>query len=553
MRSAKKAVCFILCLIMLFSLCACGLNDYLLEDTLAELKYSFNSEYDPRSYITSFDGIKYRHPSLKPIRELAEDIEDNADNYFRLTDNLKKLDEFFGLYYNFCTMKELACIHSDANTDSEYWLREYSYCSESFSELTAIFDELLLACSNSVLSSLYDKYYFGGLLKSDYSADDGYTPSEELTGLLRREAELENEYTGLFVELSSDSSDYPHPEYYDKIAGLYIDLIKVRRDIAQLMNYDSYEELAYAQYGRDYSPEDTGEYVKAVKTCLVPLFSEYCKKDFNLRGYGRADVKESFSAVTDTLYGLDDGIDEALDFMLDYGLYDISSRSFKNSTSYVTYLYSFDAPFLFVCPSGYDDDVLSIAHELGHFTERYLNCDCNDSIDSSELFSQGVEYLLLSRLGGRRADVLTKYKLVDTLSLYTEQMSYNEFEQRAFEMDVDKLSPESLCELFEEIVEEYGYTGQCGSEPGMEWIDIQHLFIYPFYVISYCVSDTAAFSLYEKELAKSGSGFDLYIQMINDAVDCDFLELSENAGLTSPLSADSIRLLSDTLRAKLGL
>ena len=50
------------------------------------------------------------------------------------------------------------------------------------------------------------------------------------------------------------------------------------------------------------------------------------------------------------------------------------------------------------------------------------------------------------------------------------------------------------------------------------WIDIQHFFIAPFYVISYCISNDAALQIYQAEL-KDGSGLDVYRGLMSRSAD----------------------------------
>ena len=136
-----------------------------------------------------------------------------------------------------------------------------------------------------------------------------------------------------------------------------------------------------------------------------------------------------------------------------YKLYDTGMSDSKYDQSYVLYLNDYESPFMFCSPSGYSDTVLTIAHEFGHYVDGYLNYGLNDSIDTSEVFSQGMEYLLLCNMDD--AEQLTRYKMLDELELYAYQACLNEFEHEAYAMGEEELTVERLNSLYAELLEEY--------------------------------------------------------------------------------------------------
>ena len=258
--------------------------------------------------------------------------------------------------------------------------------------------------------------------------------------------------------------------------------------------------------------------------------------------------KTALSTVTGTVEGLNKDIDEALGYMLKYKLYDTGMSDGKYDQSYVLYLNDYDSPFLFCSPSGYSDTVLTIVHEFGHYVDGYLNYGLNDSVDTSEVFSQGMEYLLLCNMDD--VEQLTRYKMLDELELYAYQACLNEFEHQAYAMDEKELTVKGLNSLYSELLKEYGLTD---DYKGLDWISVTHLFTSPFYVISYCVSDSAAFELYNMELKKSGSGLEMYMKLLEESTSYDFLDLLEECGMRSAISADTVKEISATLADKLGL
>lgn len=558
MQLKKRLAALLLALAMLVSLCGCDIYDvydiydaFFAEDDKSAAELISKTGNGGRDNIVSFDEMEYKRPDIDALKAKAQDVEDLLGNFFKVKDVIVELDKFVDLYNNFYTMMNLACVRYDMDTRDEFYFEEYSYCTEAAGDVEYLTDELLLDCSNSSMCDYLDKHFFGGLLTEQYSVTDGtgYTPSDELAELERKEAELENDYSELYAKYSGafDNGKFKKPN--EEIARIYIELIKLRHDIAEQRSMKSYEELAYLDNGRDYTAADLDGYIKAIKQYIVPLYKKAdSKKMYDRSLVSAMSPKTALSTVTGTVEGLNKDIDEALGYMLKYKLYDTGMSDNKYDQSYVLYLNDYDSPFLFCSPSGYSDTVLTIVHEFGHYVDGYLNYGLNDSIDTSEVFSQGMEYLLLCNMDD--AGQLTRYKMLDELELYAYQACLNEFEHRAYALDEKGLTVETLNSLYSELLEEYGLTD---DYKGLDWISVTHLFTSPFYVISYCVSDSAAFELYNMELKKSGSGLEMYMKLLEESTSYDFLDLLEECGMSSAISADTVKEIAATLADKLDL
>lgn len=558
MQLKKRLAALLLALVMLVSLCGCDIYDvydiydaFFAEDDKNAAELISKTGNGGRDNIVSFDEMEYKRPDIDALKAKAQDVEDLLGNFFKVKDVIIELDKFVDLYNNFYTMMNLACVRYDMDTRDEFYFEEYSYCTEAAGDVEYLTDELLLDCSNSSMCDYLDKHFFGGLLTEQYSVTDGtgYTPSDELAELERKEAELENDYSELYAKYSCDFDNGKFKKPNEEIARIYIELIKLRHDIAEQRNMKSYEELAYLDNGRDYTAADLDGYIKAIKQYIVPLYKKAdSKKMYDRSLVSAMSPKTALSTVTGTVEGLNKDIDEALGYMLKYKLYDTGMSDNKYDQSYVLYLNDYDSPFLFCSPSGYSDTVLTIVHEFGHYVDGYLNYGLNDSIDTSEVFSQGMEYLLLCNMDD--AGQLTRYKMLDELELYAYQACLNEFEHRAYALDEKELTVETLNSLYSELLKEYGLTD---DYKGLDWISVTHLFTSPFYVISYCVSDSAAFELYNMELKKSGSGLEMYMRLLDESTSYDFLDLLEECGMSSAISADTVKEIAATLADKLDL
>lgn len=544
MRLWKRLWALILAVTMLLSLSGCGL---------------FGRNFDSilRNGGVKFSEMEYSRPDIEEMRSCVNGIYDLLDNNGSYNDVTAALDEYYELYWSFDTMQTLASIRSDLDTTDEYYAGEYEYCSNLSVEVDNLFDELMTACADSDLSERLDEKYFGGLLAERYS---GALPDnlDALYKLYEEENRLLNEYRScMFDFYAEDDLDAAYAEYNPEACQIYIDLVKVRNEIARTMGCDSYEELAYADFGREYTPDDLKDYLAAVKEYILPLLFKAQENgiiDKAFESVYTSSPEDSLEVVKQTVKVMDDTFYQAMSFMLGSELYDISQSRTKYDDSYVDYIEDYSSPFLFINPTGYEDDILTISHEFGHFTDSYVNYDMDMNLDTSETMSQGLEYLMLCYIEDEelRRD-LTVYKMSDVLYLYANQCCFNEFEHRVYSLPENELTVSRVNGIYAELAKEYGFGDDYGDNLGKSWIDITHFFEYPFYVISYCISDSAAFGFYAMEQEQAGSGLEAYLNVLNSAADYDFLALLEDKGIDSPITADTIKTIAETVAEALGL
>lgn len=558
MRLSKRLCAILISLALLFSLSGCDLMGIFYPNyDLSRLEEAFSGSYASHEDAVPFEEMEYARPDVGKIADCADNIRGMLDGGSPRSDVISALKDFYGLYYDFLTMEALACIRSDLDTSDEYYLEEYGYCATEYAEISRIADDLFADCASSSISEYLDSQFFGGMLAEDYTSDGGYQQTDKYVALKTRENELISDYRDILIEMSLRSDYDVYAEYGPDVCELYIELVKTRNDIAAEFGFDSYEEYCYNGYGRDYTPDDLRGYTAAIHDYIIPLYIKAAEAGMFDYMYELDPLGSDYALeiLKGCVSGMGSEISEAMDFMLNYGLYDISDAEEKLDSSYVVYLENYASPFLFSKTAGYGEDILSIAHEFGHFCDSYVNYDCNYNLDSSEMLSQGMEYMTLCAMDkGALKDALTRYKLLDALYLYINQSSFNEFEQRVYALSDNELTVDNICGIYSDIAEEYGYAEEYDEDIlGYMWIDISHLFTQPFYVISYCVSDSAAFSLYNLELESAGAGMAAYGKLLDGADEYNFLELIDSEGMSSPISADTVKGIADTLAERLGI
>lgn len=555
MNIKKRILALTLVVITLLSLSGCSL----LLRIASNIVVGDLAATDNRDKIVEFSKMDYERPDIDKLSELADDVRKLVDKGKVNNRLFEAINDFYECYSNYLTMSNIALIRSNADTSDDYYADEDAWCSGKSGEVQRILDDLLRYCANSDICDELDEEYFDGYLEENYADDSSLEYTDRIVELYAEESRLLSDYYALSVEMMSvDISDTDTWDGFNNDAAeIYIDLIKVRRELADEFGYDSYFDMEYETFGREYSADDLASYTAAIKKYMKPLYADAIDSGavYSMYDLGSMAPERAFRKAKQCIVSLDPDLGDIMSYMEEYELFDISYDRNKIQNSYTVYLYDYDSPYLFVCPGKSKSDILTIAHEFGHFCDEYFNYNAGYSLDTAEMLSQGMEYMLISHLEDDRLRAeLTDYKLIDELTLYIEQGCYSEFEHRAYELPDDELTVDNLNALFAEVADDYGFTLAYYEEYlNYIWIQISHMFEYPFYIISYCVSDSAAFNIYRKELEESGEGLEIYMDMIRDSASADFLDLIDEHDLPSPISGKTVRNIADTIREQLNI
>ena len=550
----------------------------------AELPKRKNYQGDGYIDMVPFPEMEYTRPDgdaiLKRMDDLIQALETRRDRKSDNARTLGALDAVYGDQYTFMTMQTLAEIHSDLDQTDKSWLEEVRYCDDLSIELSQKYRELMYACAASAQHDPIEAYLGEGSLDG---YEGSYSYPEKLVELQRRESALESDYYEQYadfvlvyegeeyeaqdflnaayagdIDLAPEAAaDYYYGALNDVLAPIYVELVQVRQAVAAESGYDSYIEYAYDNNGRDYTPADTEDYVAAIRSELVPLYEAAVENGTYSDAIDtmRAKANRCLNLVARAADAMGGYQRDAMEYMLAYDLCDVEKSSRKYAGSYEIYLEDYESPFVLVNSEGYIEDALTIAHEFGHFTDDFVNYGVGKSIDLNETISQGMEYLTLFYLDDEDvAGELADYKLIDALRLYAEQGSYNAFEEAVYAENPDTLTVERVNEISLQVSRDFGLIGGWNDDYyAKSWVDISHFFEQPFYVISYCASDSAAFQLYEMEQDEKGLGVDTLNDFIDIATEEEFLDVCADCGFTDPLSAETIRGIAETIRDHFGL
>ena len=432
------------------------------------------------------------------------------------------------------TLDSLAYIKFYADPDDE---ELSAACQELDSMCTDMLDALYTALSTALDGDAAPvlEEYFGE--ENAQELRDYEEMTERESEILDRISELQLEYNDLIMQ------SLTYTEMTEQIGGLYVELVGLYNEYAQIYGYDNYADYSYENvYGRDYTPEDAAALCEAVKPYAYAYFAylysdEATYADFSVDTDYSAD--ELLNLLTTYMPRVSDKAAEAANYMVGHGLYFLASADEISDMGFTTTLEYYNAPFIYNSLYGNYNDIGSMFHEFGHYYDAYLNIPDDHllnvgSYDIYEIHSNGMEALSTGwydDIYGEEAG-LAKIKYLDS-ALYSIVMGciFDEFQREVY--SAENLTAEDVNEYFTQIAAEYGLESYSKSF-ATYWMQVNHNFEQPFYYISYAVSAIAALQIYEMAEDDWDEAAAFYNDLVDlGAVDYTYCELLEKVGLES--------------------
>lgn len=214
---------------------------------------------------------------------------------------------------------------------------------------------------------------------------------------------------------------------------------------------------------------------------------------------------------------------------------DVPPRDGKRSGAYCGFVLASAHPYLFLNFVGKQNDVLTLAHELGHGCHHQLrtkNGELNEysRMTTEEVASVFAEMLvfqgLLKNLKDDKAKLcLIASKASDMINTAIRQISFHFFETRAHnERKNGEVSEERLCQIWvEEMKESLGEYVEVGDDCKYIWSQVGHFFFLPFYVYAYSFADCLVNSLYQVYQEGKVKNFeDKYLHLLSQTAIGDY-------------------------------
>lgn len=496
--------------------------------------------------VTPFGQMEYTRPDMDHFQQVLEESCAAAEKEVNMVKLERAILNFYDVYDNFYTNLALAMIYYSKDLRDTYWEAENAFCTENSAQVDAGLDKLYRTLAKSPLrEQLEGDDYFGSGYFDSYEGESIYDPV--FTEMLEREAALQNQYYQICGEASAVTyySEAYFSVYGTRMADVFVELVKLRREMAAYAGYDSYPAFAYDFFHiRDYTPEQAASYLADIRAELVPLYRQMYGTAMWDRDLEATSERKTLGYVKEMAQNMGGLIQEAFEAMEEAELYDISYSEYKSGSSFEIYLRGYRTPYIFLTPTGTQYDKLSFSHEFGHFCSDYASAGSVAGVDVAEIFSQGMEYLSLCY--AEDDSDLEMLKMMDCLCVYVEQAAYASFEQQVYSLPEEELTREGVQALYQQVGTDYGFDSW--GWDSRDYVRVAHFYTSPMYVISYVVSNDAALQLYQMEKQEAGTGLACMEQNLATGQPY-FLAFLQEAQLESPFAPGRIAQVKQTLQA----
>ena len=408
-------------------------------------------------------------------------------------------------------------------------------------ESCRILDDQLARAADTLCSAISAALSSGaGQELTEYLGEEAAEDLADYEDMTDREAELRSRETELKLEYNEliDREDLTPRELNRRVGNIFLELIRVRNELAEICGYESYIDYAYENvYARDYTPADAAALCEQIKPYAREYYADCYYCGVFSEPIGAFSAGDLMDLLETYIPRISPRAEEARQYMEDHGLYLIESGRIITQIGYTTTLSLYNAPFLYSALYGNYYDVTGLFHEFGHYYDAYVNPEPEDwesygSYDIFEIHSTSMEALLYGwydEIFGADADKARIYCLDGLMDNVVSGCIYDEFLRRAYANP--DLTVNGLNRLFLEVAESYGME-LYGTNASYYWMYVSHNFESPFYYISYAVSALASLQVWARAQTDRQGAIDLYNELVSrGAYNEGYCQLLRSVGL----------------------
>ena len=174
-------------------------------------------------------------------------------------------------------------------------------------------------------------------------------------------------------------------------------------------------------------------------------------------------------------------------------------------------------PWVLVNYQGRADDVMALAHELGHAihsmqASHHSLFTFHPCLPLAETASTFGEILVTDRMLADESDETVRRDILfrqldDSYATIMRQAFFALYERQAHEMvSKDATVDEMADAYFENLKRQFGDAVELSEEFRWEWVAIPHIYVDPFYVYAYAFGQLLVLSLYQ-QFRREGKSF----------------------------------------------
>lgn len=345
------------------------------------------------------------------------------------------------------------------------------------------------------------------------------------------------------------------------LGEIFLELLQLRTELAQLNDYDNYAEYAYeCIYNRDYDVKDAKKLFKQVRKEVVPIYQEVLEAFQEMDGSilwregSELTGEEIWDRICPYLTEMDAELGESARHIREYGLYELNKEACGADLGVTVDLPSFGDAFIYMNSYGGLLDYQQTIHEFGHYNYSYRDTaeflESSSNMDFMEIHSQGLEMLLYEYyddiLGEEQGDVFKAYEVLNMLDSIVNVLLVSEFEVEVYS-DPD-MSLEDINKLYLNLSARYGSRYVSEIKELYDWMNIMHLFNAPCYYISYATSAFSSLDLLSMSYANSGEAAETYMELTTLPGYAGYCDIAEYVGLRDIFDKDVPREIAGEAR-----
>lgn len=529
-----------------------------------------NVEVVPPHEPLTFQDRRYHRPDIEAIQAEMEEVLALAKEKGKKQEVLVGYQSLLAQITAYDEMNSLALVHHQLDLSNAFYEQESQLLETTYPTL----DNQMLKVTEAILDSSYRDAF---VKQKGQAFLDRYEKRKKLNtpaieALSAQETKLINEYHKLStkdytaridgkevalsdLDLSSRKGRTAYQECYKKknkeLGNVYLQLVKLRVDIAKRLGYDKYSEYAYEVLGRDYQQEEAKAFEQQVLKYIAPLqkamIAKYQRK-ITAVDTSKQQVEQGFPVLEEAVAKeFPEAMQEALAYMKKYHLYSINNDKNMVHAGYTTLIK--DAPFLFINTEDYQNPQ-TLIHEFGHYYNFYLMGELHwndgNNLDLAEVHSQGLELLMVpyyAKLYGEDAQIMEVKGISTLLNNLLQGCAEDEFQRTVYEHP--EMTLDEVNELHGTIWKRY-----LGKDVLYEWVDIHHNFETPFYYISYATSAASTLELWMINEQDRSSALGAYRNLTQQTINVPYLAALSSAGFSNPFTTDLIRTIGKEVRKK---
>ena len=458
--------------------------------------------YDPEAFYADLEELQ---------RVAAGNGQDDLDKAFALYDSLyKETVSVRDLYF-------AAVLGSGEDVYHTAFQNEKEYTGALLTGMKDRFLNVIREICTGVSGEAFRQHIGSDMIFDSYTSYEPLT--EKAKALIDREEALESEYNALnavIYEEAAGGENFDYASANERMGRVFLDLVAVRRQIAQEMGYLNYAEYADRElFSRDYSEADMQLLKNAVKkygqtinyyTLCVFLDAAMPEADTELILGDSGNIVSSFSDVAAESYRLlrerrllSAGFEECrADSEVTHIFPGKNSAAIEVKFFQNTEFYNYKT---FIHELGHFSHMIRVANPNPLFTEE----GCTDVV---EMHSTFLETLASKRMDAiyRRPMFFQGYELCSLAYSLLSGCYYDDWQRAIYESEKE-LTLDGINALFKEIRMDYGIAEYEGME--YEWMWVPHNFLYPLYYFSYAASGFAALQLWNE----SGNDFEHAVEI----------------------------------------